>query len=101
MDRTLLMPMRYSAGPMLGNRMFSLYLPFWPEAFGHWGFTNIACWADPSRDIVVSLLNNGKAFLGLYVLVYLRLLSLIAKHCPSVNSARANIAARHSEDIQR
>lgn len=92
MDRTLLTPMRYSAGFMLGNRMFSLYLPFWYRAFGHWGFTNIFCWADPSRDIVVSLLNNGKAFLGPYVLVHFYLLSLIARHCPKVKAKRSFLA---------
>ncbi len=84
LDRTTFLPMRYSEGFMLGNKSFSLYLPFYEEAFGHWGFVGIFCWADPTRDMVVSLMNSGKAFLGLYVLTHFRLVGLILKHCPKV-----------------
>jgi len=83
-DGTTYLSVRYSEGLMLGNKSFSLYLPYYEEAFGHWGFVGIFCWADPTRDIVVSLMNSGKAFLGLYVLTHFRLVGLIKKHCPKV-----------------
>lgn len=84
LDATLYMPMRYSEGFMLGNRGSSLYLPHYEEAFGHWGFTSMVSWADPSRDIAGSMLNTGKAFLGPYALQNFRLYALIRRHCPRV-----------------
>jgi CubicO group peptidase (beta-lactamase class C family) len=84
LDGTTYLPVRYSEGFMLGSKSFSLYLPYYQEAFGHWGFVGIFCWADPTRDIVVSLMNSGKAFLGLYVLTHFRLVGLIKRNCPKV-----------------
>jgi CubicO group peptidase (beta-lactamase class C family) len=84
LDATIYLPIRYSEGFMLGSKSFSLYLPYYKEAFGHWGFVGIFCWADPTRDIVVSLMNSGKAFLGLYVLTHFRLVGSIKRHCPRV-----------------
>ena len=59
-DRTLLIPLRTSEGLMLGDYPFGLYGPRTSEAFGHLGFIAIFCWADPARDISVSLLTTGK-----------------------------------------
>lgn len=59
-DGTLFIPMRFSAGFMLGEKDIGLYGRASPRAFGHIGFMNILCWADPQRDISVSLLNTGK-----------------------------------------
>lgn len=63
-DRTLMLPMRYSPGFMLGARTLSLYGPGTPRAFGHLGFISIYCWADPQRDIAGSLLTTGKGLVG-------------------------------------
>jgi CubicO group peptidase (beta-lactamase class C family) len=55
-----LMPMRWGTGYMLGSRRFG---PFGRDAaatFGHTGLTNIAMWADPSRDLSVGLVSSGK-----------------------------------------
>ena len=57
-DRTLLIPMRYALGPMLGSNPVGLFGPMTGQAFGHLGFSNILCWADPERDISV-LLTTG------------------------------------------
>jgi CubicO group peptidase (beta-lactamase class C family) len=84
LDRTLYIPMRYSEGFMLGNRGNSLYLPYYEEAFGHWGFTGMVSWADPSRAIAAAMLNTGKAFLGPYAVPNFRLYALIKRHCPKV-----------------
>lgn len=60
-DAMLPAPIRFSAGFMLGERVASLYGLDTPHAFGHLGFTNVVCWADPSRQLAVAFLNTGKA----------------------------------------
>jgi len=89
-DRSLLVPLRYSAGMMLGDTPFGLYGPDSAKAFGHLGFTNNFIWADPERDISVALLTTGKLALGLHAPWLLNLLYRISKHCPKL-----------SEDMQR
>ena len=64
LDRTLMLPMRYSPGFMLGARTLSLYGPGTPRAFGHLGFISIYCWADPQRQLAGSLLTTGKGLVG-------------------------------------
>jgi CubicO group peptidase (beta-lactamase class C family) len=78
----VLLPMRYSAGMMLGADPIGLYGPRSGHAFGHWGFINSFSWADPSRAIAVSILNSGKPFLGPHVLRHFALFGLIDRHCP-------------------
>ncbi|HHT9110305.1 MAG TPA: serine hydrolase domain-containing protein [Candidatus Brocadiaceae bacterium] len=80
-DRTVLIPMRYGAGMILGNKPIGMYGPFTQHAFGHMGFSNILCWADPDRDIVVSLLTTGKAMLGPHLIPLARLLMRISRYC--------------------
>lgn len=63
-DRLLRLPMRYSRGMMLGHPAVSLYGHRNALAFGHLGFINILCWADPERAISVSMLTTGKSALG-------------------------------------
>lgn len=63
-DRTLMIPLRTSEGFMLGDYPFGMYGPRTREAFGHLGFISIFCWADPSRDIAVSLLTTGKPLIA-------------------------------------
>lgn len=83
MDRIILLPMRYSAGMMLGNSPLGLlYGPHTGEAFGHMGFTNMLSWADPSRDISVVFLNTGKALFGLHVPAAVSILKQISKIFP-------------------
>jgi CubicO group peptidase (beta-lactamase class C family) len=60
-DGMLPVPIRFSAGFMLGESGPSLYGLNTPEAFGHLGFMNITCWADPARELSVAFLNTGKA----------------------------------------
>ncbi len=66
-DRTLLLPMHYSRGFMLGQRLFSLYGPGTPQAFGHLGFITIITWADPQRALSGALLTTGKAVIGTHL----------------------------------
>jgi CubicO group peptidase (beta-lactamase class C family) len=59
-DLTLVLPLRYGMGFMLGGKTLSLYGPDTDAAFGHLGFTNIIAWADPERQISVTLMTSGK-----------------------------------------
>lgn len=63
-DRTLMLPLEFSPGFMLGARAISVYGPGTPNAFGHLGFINIYCWADPDRALSGALLTTGKGLVG-------------------------------------
>ncbi|MEJ2515307.1 MAG: serine hydrolase [Gammaproteobacteria bacterium] len=80
-DRSLLVPLRYSAGMMLGDSPWGLYGPDTRRAFGHLGFTNNFVWADPERAISVALLTTGKLVFGLHLPYLLLLLNNISRHC--------------------
>ncbi len=69
-DKTLMLPMRYSAGFMLGGKPFGVWGGNSGSAFGHIGLANKLCWADEGRDISVSLLTSG--------------LPIIAHHLPAL-----------------
>jgi len=84
LDRTLLMPMRYSAGMMLGNYPLGLFGPATHRAYGHLGLTNNFCWADPERMISVGLLTSGNPVMGSHVLRLGMLLATISKRCKKV-----------------
>jgi CubicO group peptidase (beta-lactamase class C family) len=74
-DRTLMIPLRYSAGLMLGDEPFGIWGPHSKQAFGHLGLINKLTWADPQREMTVSLLTTG--------------LPLIAHHlAPMINVVR-------------
>jgi CubicO group peptidase (beta-lactamase class C family) len=61
LDRSMNAPVRYTPGFMHGEKLWSLFGFNTPRAFGHLGFINILCWADPERDISVAFLNTGKS----------------------------------------
>ena len=83
-DRTLMIPMRYSPGFMLGQNPVGLYGLNTGEAFGHLGFLTVLCWADPARDISVALLNTGKSMAPAMITRLLRVLYTIGKDCERV-----------------
>ncbi|MCH4244173.1 serine hydrolase domain-containing protein [Acinetobacter gerneri] len=91
-DHTLLLPMRYALGPMLGNNPVGIYGPMTGQAFGHMGFSNILCWADPERDISVSFLTTGKSVLGTHLPALAKVLYQISQQCPKIpKSARRSL----------
>lgn len=81
-DSMLRIPLRYSAGFMLGENPFGLYGPRSAHAFGHLGFVSVLCWADPSRDLSVAFLNTGKSVAASGVLQLARVLGAISRACP-------------------
>ncbi|WP_130803604.1 serine hydrolase domain-containing protein [Acinetobacter ihumii] len=84
LDRTLLAPMRYALGPMLGSNPVGLFGPNTGQAFGHIGFSNILCWADPERDISVSFLTTGKSVIGTHLPALANMLYQISSQCPRI-----------------
>lgn len=83
-DRTLLVPVRFSSAFVLGENPFGLYGGACVNAFGHLGFINIVCWADPDRDISVALLNTGKSMAAESVPSLGRVLWAISHYCPPI-----------------
>jgi len=86
-DGTMVVPMRYSSGLMLGAAPAGLWGPYSESAFGHVGFMNILCWADPSRDISVSLQTTGKTLLGPHLAAIVRFLFTVGRRCRMINPA--------------
>tara|TARA_Y100001934_G_C12326353_1_gene762805 strand:- start:152 stop:1411 length:1260 start_codon:yes stop_codon:yes gene_type:complete len=84
MDSTLLLPVRYGMGFMLGGDYASFYGFKTRRAFGHLGFTNCLTYADPERDISVALLNSGKPFITTKLLRWLNVMRVIAQRIPSI-----------------
>jgi CubicO group peptidase (beta-lactamase class C family) len=80
-DGTLGMPMRFSAGFMLGENPLGLFGPRCRETYGHIGFMSIIAWADPMRDVSVALLNTGKSVAPSGFLHIARILGAINRAC--------------------
>ena len=83
-DSMLMAPVRYGMGFMLGGRPT---LPFGPDterAFGHIGFTNVVCWADPARDVSVAFMNTGKPFLSLRLLRWVGVMRAVSNQMPTI-----------------
>jgi len=83
-DLGLMLPMAYGGGMMLGGRVLSLYGLNTPQAYGHLGFLNIVCWADPQRDLSVALLTSGKIGVGPHLPAFMKLLNTINQQTSAV-----------------
>jgi CubicO group peptidase (beta-lactamase class C family) len=81
-DQTLMIPMRYSAGLMLGGEPFGMWGKHSASAFGHIGLINKLCWADPERDISVSLITTGIPIVANNIPSLVRFMNKIDQHCP-------------------
>ncbi len=77
-DFTLIVPIRYGLGFMLGSKRPGLFGADAEHAFGHIGLSNVFCWADPDRKISVALLNTGKPIAALHVIPLFRFLQGVA-----------------------
>ena len=77
-DFTLGAPIRYGLGFMLAGRLAAaLRARRGPNAFGHYGFTNVIGWADPDRELSAALLTSGKPFLNVELWRLFQLFSAI------------------------
>jgi CubicO group peptidase (beta-lactamase class C family) len=82
MDFTLAIPIRYGLGFMLADDWLPLFGPGAPNAFGHYGFTNVVGWADPDRRLAAALVSSGKPFLNLELVRLFQCLATIAREVP-------------------
>ncbi len=85
-DGMLRIPIRYSAGFMLGENPFGLYGPKCRHSFGHLGFIAVLCWADPSRELSVAFLNTGKTVSPTGVVRLARVLGAISRAFPPIQA---------------
>ncbi len=83
-DGMLMLPIRFSAGFMLGEKPFGLFGTDCAHAYGHLGFLNILCWADPQRDLAGSVLTTGKTLAPSSVLRVAALMKAINTLCEDV-----------------
>jgi CubicO group peptidase (beta-lactamase class C family) len=94
-DKALMAPMRYSAGFMLGGNPIGMYGRHSQYAYGHLGYANIVCWADPQREIAVSLMNNGKLIIGPHLKSFIKLIGAIAANCPAAREMQDDVPVYH------
>lgn len=78
-DGSLLAPVRFSEGFMLGGQVFSPFGPRTKGCFGHLGFVTIVTYADPARDMSVALVTTGKGVIGTQITDVFNLLGVIKK----------------------
>ena len=90
LDGSLKLPLRYSPGFMMGGSPVGMYGKDSHFAYGHVGLSNIICWADPERDIAVSILNTGKPIVGPQIASFIGMPFTIAKHCTKVRDMAAS-----------
>ena len=87
-DRILLLPMRYSAGMMLGDDPFGLWGPRSREAFGHVGLINKFAWADPRRELSATVLTSGILLVAHHLLPFANLVRSIGNLVPFTAGVR-------------
>jgi len=89
LDFTLMTPIPYGLGFMLGSRSVGLFGFDNPQAFGHVGLSNVFTWADPERRLSVALLTTGKPILGAHIVPLVGLLRDLGRHFPKIAAPRA------------
>ncbi len=86
LDFTLILPLRYGLGFMLGDRPVSLFGWDTPQAFGHLGLSNIFTWADPERRLAAAILTSGKPAVSLHAIRLFQLIKEIGHAFPKVEA---------------
>jgi len=87
-DQTLMIPMRFSAGLMLGDEPFGIWGPNSSHAFGHLGLINKFAWADPERELSVSLLTTGLPLIAHHIPPLVNVIRSIGNRTPKVAEVR-------------
>jgi CubicO group peptidase (beta-lactamase class C family) len=85
-DRTLMLPMRYSAGLMLGDEPFGIWGPHSHHAFGHLGLINKLSWADPERELSATLLTTGIPLIAPHIVPLVNTVRAIGNRTPRVDN---------------
>ncbi|MDC0661051.1 serine hydrolase domain-containing protein [Marinobacter sp. SS21] len=92
LDRTLMVPMRFSAGMMLGGNPVGIWGPQSRSAFGHLGLINKLCWADAGRDISVSLLNTGLPIVAHHIPALAKFVYTVCREFPLISETERPLA---------
>lgn len=92
LDRTLLIPMRFSAGLMLGDAPFGVWGPNSRHAFGHLGLVNKFAWADPQRDMSACILTSGIPIIAHHIPPLVNVIRGIGNTIPVVDDHPAPFA---------
>lgn len=92
-DATLLLPLRYGMGFMLGGEHLSFYGHRSPRAFGHVGFTSVIAWADPERDISVALMSSGNPLVPPEIFRWFDVMWTISRLCPRAEPGLRGLGA--------
>ena len=88
-------------GFMLGGSPVGIYGINTQYAYGHLGYANIVCWADPQRDIAVSLMNTGKLAVGPHLKALPALLGAISAQCQPVVDMESDVPLYHRRTKHR
>ena len=91
-DKALGMPMRYSLGMMLGGDPIGMYGKKTGKAYGHLGLSNVMVFADPERDLAISLMTSGKPVIGAHLLSFGKLMMGLTGEFPRREEADYAIA---------
>jgi CubicO group peptidase (beta-lactamase class C family) len=84
LDFTLMIPVPYGLGFMLGSRSVGVLGFDNAKAFGHVGLSNVFTYADPERDLSVALLTTGKPILGFHIPALLNLFYGVSRVFPKL-----------------
>ncbi|MDH3994444.1 MAG: beta-lactamase family protein [Gammaproteobacteria bacterium] len=87
LDGTLMIPMRFSAGLMLGDEPFGVWGPHSSQAFGHLGLINKFAWADPQRELSAAVLTSGLPLIAHHILPLVNLMRSIGNGVPRNENA--------------
>ena len=93
-DRTLFLPMRFSAGLMLGDEPFGIWGPKSRHAFGHLGLVNKFAWADPQRDLSACILTSGIPIIAHHIVPLVNVIRSIGNTIPVMNEHPAPFALK-------
>lgn len=81
LDHTLMVPMRYTAGFMLGADPVGMWGAWSKKAFGHVGFMNILTWADPRINTAIALMTTGKPLFGSHLKEIVQFVTAVVSAC--------------------
>lgn len=87
-DQTLLIPLRYSAGLMLGDEPFGIWGPDSRLAFGHLGLVNKFAWGDPERELSVAILTTGLPLVSHHIPPLINVIRSIGNLTPKVTGVK-------------
>jgi CubicO group peptidase (beta-lactamase class C family) len=100
-DFTLALPFRYGMGFMLGGEWFSPYGPDTLHAYGHVGFTNVLCWADPERQVTAALMTSGKPLAYPEIYYVWEITRQIGLACPKEQAPKKRLATKSVARAER